>query len=117
MRTVVVTGSASGIGKSLKALLESRGDKVIGVDIRDADVIADLTTDEGRTGMVDKVRDLSGGTIDAIVANAGLANSGAPDIAVNYFGALATLDGLRPLLEGSDAPRAVATASMASLIE
>lgn len=116
MRTVVVTGSASGIGKSLKALLESRGDKVIGVDIRDADVIADLTTDEGRTGMVDKVRELSGGTIDAIVANAGLANSGAPDIAVNYFGALATLDGLRPLLEGSDAPRAVATASMASLM-
>lgn len=116
MRTVVVTGSASGIGKSLKAMLESRGDKVIGVDIRDADVIADLTTDEGRTGMVDKVRELSGGTIDAIVANAGLANSGAPDIAVNYFGAIATMDGLRPLLEGSAAPRVVATSSMASLM-
>lgn len=34
---------------------------------------------------------------------------------VNYFGALATLEGLRPLLLESDAPRAVVTASMASL--
>jgi NAD(P)-dependent dehydrogenase (short-subunit alcohol dehydrogenase family) len=34
---------------------------------------------------------------------------------VNYFGTLATLTGLRPLLAGSPAPRAVATASMASL--
>ncbi|HEU0206074.1 MAG TPA: SDR family oxidoreductase [Pseudolysinimonas sp.] len=34
---------------------------------------------------------------------------------VNYFGTLATLTGLRPLLAGSAAPRAVATTSMASL--
>jgi len=36
-------------------------------------------------------------------------------VAVNYFGTLATLTGLKPLLAGSAAPRAVATASMASL--
>lgn len=116
MRTIVVTGSASGIGKATKELLEKQGDRVIGVDIHDADVVADLTSAEGRTGMVDQVRALADGTIDAVIANAGLANSGAPDIAVNYFGAVATLDGLRPLLAGSAAPRAVATASMASLL-
>jgi NAD(P)-dependent dehydrogenase (short-subunit alcohol dehydrogenase family) len=32
-------------------------------------------------------------------------------VRVNYFGAVATLEGLRPLLARSDAPRAVATAS------
>lgn len=116
MRTVVVTGSASGIGKATKELLESRGDRVVGVDIHDADVVADLTTAEGRTGLVDAVRDLTDGRIDAVVANAGLATPAPPTVAVNYFGAVATLVGLRPLLAASDAPRAVATASMASFL-
>ncbi len=43
-RTSVVTGAASGIGKATKELLESRGERVIGVDIHDADIIVDLTT-------------------------------------------------------------------------
>jgi NAD(P)-dependent dehydrogenase (short-subunit alcohol dehydrogenase family) len=33
---------------------------------------------------------------------------------VNHFGAVATLEGLRPLLAGSEAPRAAITSSMAS---
>ena len=35
---------------------------------------------------------------------------------MNYYGTLATLEGLRPFLLDSPAPRAVATASMASLM-
>ena len=35
MRTVVVTGTASGIGKALKGMLEADGHRVIGVDLRD----------------------------------------------------------------------------------
>jgi NAD(P)-dependent dehydrogenase (short-subunit alcohol dehydrogenase family) len=116
MRTVVVTGSASGIGKALEELLESRGDRVIGVDLHDADVTVDLTTAEGRTTLVEKVRELSGGTVDAVVANAGLATPTPATVGVNYFGAVATLEGLRPLLAGSSAPRAALTASMASLM-
>jgi NAD(P)-dependent dehydrogenase (short-subunit alcohol dehydrogenase family) len=115
MRTVVITGAASGIGKALAERLAEQGDKVIGIDVHDADVVADLTTTEGRATMVAKVRELSGGTIDAIVANAGLSVGIPATVGVNYFGALATLEGLRPLLAGSDAPRAVATCSMASL--
>ena len=38
-------------------------------------------------------------------------------VRVNYFGAVATLDGLRPLLATSEAPRAVATVSTALLQE
>ena len=106
MRTVVVTGSASGIGRATKDLLEHRGDRVIGVDIHESDIVVDLATPSGRADLVERVRELSGGTVDAIAAIAGLANSGVPDVAVNYFGAIATLEGLRPLLAGSSAPRA-----------
>lgn len=114
-RTYVVTGAASGIGAATAALLTGQGHRVIGVDLHDAEVTADLTTHEGRAALVTHVTELSGGRIDAVVANAGLATESTATVAVNYFGALATLEGLRPLLSGSDAPRAVATASMASL--
>ena len=114
-RTYVVTGAASGIGEATTALLTERGHRVIGVDLHDADVNVDLTTAEGRTELVTRVTELSGGRIDAIIANAGLAAPAAVTVAVNFFGTVATLTGLRPLLAGSDAPRAVATASMASL--
>lgn len=114
-RTYVVTGAASGIGKATSELLVERGHRVVGVDLASADVAADLSTADGRAEMVATVGELTDGRIDAIVANAGLASPTAATVAVNYFGALATLDGLRPLLAGSPAPRAVATASMASL--
>ena len=114
-RTYVVTGAASGIGKATTQLLLERGQKVIGVDVRDADVTVDLSTAEGRAALVENVTALSGGTIDAVIANAGLATPTATTVAVNYFGTIATLEGLRPLLAKSPSPRAVATASMASL--
>lgn len=115
MRTIVVTGAASGIGKTLAEILTERGERVIGVDLHDADVTVDLTTAAGRTALVDEVRELSGGTIDAIVANAGLALPTPKTVAVNFFGTVATLEGLRPLLANSAAPRAAVTCSMASL--
>ena len=116
MRTVVITGSASGIGFATAAILRDLGDRVIGVDVHDADVTADLTTARGRTAMVEGVRELSGGTVDVVVANAGLALPVANTFAVNYFGAVATLEGLRPMLLRSDAPRAALTSSTASLL-
>ena len=113
-RTIVVTGSASGIGAATARMLRARGERVIGVDLREAEVIADLATPAGRKALVDGVTKLSGGTIDAIVANAG---GGPPEtsLSLNFFGTVATLEGLRPLLAGSSAPRAVAVSSIASL--
>ena len=97
-RTYVVTGAASGIGKATSELLVERGHRVIGVDLHDANVTVDLATEQGRADLVDGVREASEGAIDAIVANAGLATPNAATVAVNYFGTLATLTGLRPLL-------------------
>jgi NAD(P)-dependent dehydrogenase (short-subunit alcohol dehydrogenase family) len=113
-RVCVVTGSASGVGAATAKWLAERGDRVIGVDLRDADVVADLATAEGRQALVQEVTRLSGGRVDAVVANAG----GGPaetSLQLNYFGAVATLAGLRPLLAASPEPRAVAISSIASL--
>jgi NAD(P)-dependent dehydrogenase (short-subunit alcohol dehydrogenase family) len=115
-RTAVVTGSASGIGRATCELLVQRGERVIGADLRNADVIADLGSAEGRAALVEGVRRLSGGRIDVVYAIAGLAVPGPATVAVNFFGTLATLEGLRPLLTGSTSPRAVAVSSMAALM-
>lgn len=115
MRTYVITGAASGIGKATSELLQERGHAVIGVDLKDSDVDADLSTAEGRATMVESVTEKSGGSIDAIIACAGLSTPTVATAKVNYYGAVGTLTGLRPLLAGSEAPRAVAIASMASL--
>jgi NAD(P)-dependent dehydrogenase (short-subunit alcohol dehydrogenase family) len=114
-RIAVVTGAASGIGKATKSLLEARGDRVIGVDIRNADIEADLSTADGRRAMVGGVRSCTAAGIDAVYAVAGLSQPSPRTAAVNYFGMVATLDGLRPLLSGSHAPRAVAVSSAAAI--
>ncbi|MBM6402184.1 SDR family oxidoreductase [Phycicoccus sonneratiae] len=115
-RTYAVTGSASGIGQATAALLRRRGHRVIGVDVRSGDVVADLSTPHGREEAVEGVLDEAGGRLDGVVANAGLALPTAATVAVNHFGTVALLEGLRPALVCSRAPRAVATSSMATLL-
>jgi NAD(P)-dependent dehydrogenase (short-subunit alcohol dehydrogenase family) len=115
VRTYIVTGAASGIGRATAELLTSRGEKVIGVDLAGSDINVDLTTAEGRKTLVSEAERLSGGTIDGVLAIAGLAAEIPATVGVNFFGMVATLEGLRPLLSQSDAPRAVGVASMASL--
>jgi NAD(P)-dependent dehydrogenase (short-subunit alcohol dehydrogenase family) len=114
-RTYVVTGSASGIGKATAELLKSRGDIALGVDLRDADVIVDLATNDGRRELVEAITRMGGGSIDGVVACAGLGTPSPAAVAVNYFGTVATFDGLNPLLRASPAPRAVGIASIAAI--
>ncbi|MBW8827780.1 MAG: SDR family oxidoreductase, partial [Acidobacteria bacterium] len=67
----------------------------------------------GRAAMVAGVTSLAGGSLDAVVACAGVTSGGTAE--VNFFGAVATLEGLRPLLLRSAAPRAVVVTSQASI--
>ena len=112
-RCHVITGSASGIGAAATALLRSAGDLVIGVDRHDADVIADLSTPAGRAAAVAEVLDRTGGTIDAVIACAGLSDPVGVTVSVNYFGVVEVLEGLRSALTRSASPRAVAVSSIA----
>ncbi len=103
-RTIVVTGSASGIGAATRARLEAGGDTVIGVDLRDAEILCDLSTEAGRQQALADVREACGGTLDGLVTSAGL---GPPIdssliLEVNWFGTEVFLTGLRDELAASD---------------
>jgi NAD(P)-dependent dehydrogenase (short-subunit alcohol dehydrogenase family) len=113
-RVYAVTGSASGIGAAVRHHLETRGDRVIGIDLRDAEVTADLSTPDGRSATVEGVRAATDGRLDALIASAGLSAGEPITVRVNFFGVVATLEGLRPLLAESEAPRAVALSSTAA---
>ena len=116
-RTHVITGSASGIGKATAERLKAKGQRVIGVDLHDADIIADLGTKHGRVSMLEKVKALAPDGIDGILAGAGIAafDREADTMAINFFGAVATLEGLRPMLRGTSG-RAVAICSTAATL-
>ncbi|WP_460429183.1 SDR family oxidoreductase [Amycolatopsis endophytica] len=109
---IAVTGSASGIGAAVASSLRAIGHEVIGVDLRDAEVCADLSAVDGRKAAVSGVLERSG-ELDGLVVCAGVGPH-VPDpmmiVEVNYRGAIAVLDGLFPALRGA----AVAVSSSAS---
>jgi NAD(P)-dependent dehydrogenase (short-subunit alcohol dehydrogenase family) len=121
-RTILVTGSASGIGKATAALLRARGCNVIGLDIQDTgrsdtDIIADLSTVQGRRHGISKTLQMSGGTLDGVVACAGLAGADAKAmVAVNYFGTVSIVEGLHNALMSSSAPRVAIISSSAIIL-
>jgi NAD(P)-dependent dehydrogenase (short-subunit alcohol dehydrogenase family) len=109
---VAITGSAGGMGVAIRRRLESAGTRVVGIDRHDAEVVADLSTPEGRRSMVVEVERACDGALDGLVAAAGIQKGPAPTIlSVNYFGAVATLHGLRPFLARGTDPSAVAVSS------
>lgn len=114
-RTYVVTGAASGIGAATVDQLDAAGHRVIGVDRAGAEVDVDLATSAGRAALVEQVGAIARGAVDAVIACAGTVGRGRTDVEVDYFGAVATLDGLRPLLAAGDQPRALAVVSYAVL--
>lgn len=114
-RTIVVTGAASGIGQATAQILEDAGNRVIRVDLREGDVTADLGTKEGVAAAVETITELSDGVIDGLVANAGVSHPTELALKINYFGTVALIEGLRPLLAKSEAPRITVTSSAATL--
>ncbi|WP_406448162.1 SDR family oxidoreductase [Streptomyces sp. NBC_00876] len=113
-RNVVVTGSGSGIGAALTALLRARGDHVIGVDLRGGEVDADLSTPEGRATAASTAAEAADGVVDAVVTCAGTSVPGPAMVTVNYFGTTEFLTALRPALAAARRPRAVAIGSISA---
>jgi len=114
MGTYAVTGSASGMGKASADRLRQAGHTVIGVDLKDAEVIADLSTAEGRSTALEAVLERSGGALDGAVLAAGLGpHPGRERIIaqVNYFGVVDLLNGWRDALAKSGTARVVVFSS------
>ncbi len=113
----VVSGGASGIGKAVADRLRSQDAKVIVVDLREGDVLADLSTPEGRQQAIAEVKALTAGRLDGLVLCAGLGPhvpKAAAVLGVNYFGAVSLLDGLESELAQTPEGNAVVISSVAA---
>lgn len=119
MAMIAVTGSASGIGAATRGRLERAGQRVIGVDLRDAEVIANLAEAAGRAAAIESVQKIAGSRLDGLVVCAGVGPQVEPwstIVSLNYFGAQALLAGLRPLLAaGADAAAVAISSNSATL--
>ncbi len=114
MKTYVVSGAASGIGAATAAMLRDSGHRVITVDQRDADVIADLSTGAGRATAVAGVQELTD-VVHGLVPCAGLGGFTGVDsalvVSVNFFGAVGLVRGLQSQLAAADGASVVLLAS------
>jgi NAD(P)-dependent dehydrogenase (short-subunit alcohol dehydrogenase family) len=114
MGTYAVTGSASGMGNAVVSRLRERGHTVITADIKDADVIADLSTAAGRRACADEVLLACDGHLDGAVLAAGLGPTpGAERLIteVNYFGVVELLQAWRSALACAERAKAVVFSS------
>jgi len=96
-----LTGGATGIGAELKHQLLAAGHRVISVDIREGDIVADLASAEGRELAVQGIHERAPDGLDGYIPCAGLPPVATPlsRIArVNYFAAVETVAALRDLL-------------------
>ena len=92
---------------------------MIGVDIKDADIVADLSTPHGREQAADGVLAASGGKLDGAVLAAGLGPSPGRERLrqigqVNYFGVVELLVAWRPALAATESAKVVVVASNSS---
>jgi len=115
MGTICITGSASGMGAATAARLRASGHTVIGVDVRDADIVADLGAPEGRAAAIAGIEAACGGVLDGFAPFAGIGGlpgrPGSLVASINYFGTSVLLDGLRPLLAKGTDPSVVVISS------
>lgn len=114
-RSYIITGAGSGIGLATAQLLRERGAAVVGVDLKESDIQADLSTREGRVKAANAALEAAGGTVDAVIACAGISAPIPLTASVNFFGVTEFLDQLAPALAKSATPRAAVVSSMASL--
>jgi nucleoside-diphosphate-sugar epimerase len=111
MGVYAVTGSASGMGREVAQKLRDAGHTVIGVDIKQADIVADLSTAQGRRAAAGVVA-AADSRLDGAVLAAGLGPGRTADRArliaqVNYLGVVDLLDAWRPALAAAGRAKVV----------
>ncbi|QDH66546.1 SDR family oxidoreductase [Pseudomonas azotoformans] len=108
MRTIVISGGASAIGRAVAVAFRARGCHVITVDGSKADVVADLAVQAGRDNALRKIKELTNGRVDSVIVSAQTA-TGDPGtiLGLNFFAATQLVEGLRSLLVTGPAPRVV----------
>jgi NAD(P)-dependent dehydrogenase (short-subunit alcohol dehydrogenase family) len=102
------------MGQAVVERLRGAGHTVIRVDLRDADVVADLSTAAGRRAAAEKVLTACGGRLDGAVLAAGLGpTKGAERMIteVNYFGVVDLLQAWRPALAAAERAKVVVFSS------
>lgn len=96
-----MTGAASGMGKASAERLRTAGHTVIGIDLKEGDVVADLSTSAGRSDAVRQTLERAGGRLDGAVLAAGLGPVPGMEqtiAEVNVRGVIELLEGWRPAL-------------------
>jgi NAD(P)-dependent dehydrogenase (short-subunit alcohol dehydrogenase family) len=116
MGTYAITGAASGMGGETAHRLRDDGHTVIGVDVKDGDIVADLSTPRGRQDAADGVLAAVGGKLDGAVLAAGLGPSPGRDrprqiAQVNYLGVVELLVAWRPALAAAERAKVVVVGS------
>tara|TARA_B100000686_G_C16701363_1_gene923611 strand:- start:164 stop:964 length:801 start_codon:yes stop_codon:yes gene_type:complete len=104
LTTIAVTGSASGIGAATRSILESKSIEVIGVDLHNAEIEADLSVRSERARVVSEVLKMCNGSLNGLVTSAGVSVPFEPKkmLTINWFGTVDLLIGLREALSASE---------------
>lgn len=102
MGIYVVTGAASGIGQAVAGQIRAEGNEVITVDIRDADLVADLSDRDSCQKVIREILERAPDGLDGLVPCAGVG----PEVAkreliplVNYFAVVDMVEGLLSALQ------------------
>jgi NAD(P)-dependent dehydrogenase (short-subunit alcohol dehydrogenase family) len=104
MGVYAVTGAASGMGKASADRLRAAGHTVIGIDLKEGDVVADLSTTDGRAAAIAKTLEKAEGHLDGAVLAAGLGPIPGKErviAEVNFRGVVELLEGWRSTLAAS----------------
>lgn len=121
MGIYAVTGARSGMGQAVVQRLAAAGHTVVTVDLADADVIADLSSADGRAHAAAAVLAKCGGKLDGAVMAAGIGPVPGREmprriLEVNYFGAVELLNTWRPALAAAERAQVVVITSNSATV-